>query len=178
MAVQWVRTQRASPFSNFRIWRNIERLIAGKTTYFSRARLGHKAESGGREAKVLGDLPLRHFPDRASLSFFSNRVQLSDERCLRYRLNRMCGRFTVRSSRGMKFNGVRSLDLPLEPRYNIAPGQKILVIADFGSGVELANVVWGLIPSWSTEPKGFINARAETLEDKPSFSESFQRRRS
>ena len=77
----------------------------------------------------------------------------------------------------MKFNGVRSLDLPLEPRYNIAPGQKILVIADFGSGVELANVVWGLIPSWSTEPKGFINARAETLEDKPSFSESFRRRR-
>lgn len=36
---------------------------------------------------------------------------------------------------------------------------------------------WGLIPSWSKEPKGIINARVETISDKPSFSESFQRRR-
>jgi putative SOS response-associated peptidase YedK len=38
-------------------------------------------------------------------------------------------------------------------------------------------LTWGLIPSWSTEGKGFINARAETLEEKPSFSESFRLRR-
>jgi len=38
-------------------------------------------------------------------------------------------------------------------------------------------LVWGLIPNWSKEPKGIINARAETLEDKASFSESFERRR-
>lgn len=37
--------------------------------------------------------------------------------------------------------------------------------------------LWGLIPSWSKEPKGFMNARPETVEDKPSFSESYQRRR-
>src|SRR5207253_9142382 len=37
--------------------------------------------------------------------------------------------------------------------------------------------LWGLMPSWSKVPKGSINARAETLEEKPSFSESFQRRR-
>jgi putative SOS response-associated peptidase YedK len=36
---------------------------------------------------------------------------------------------------------------------------------------------WGLIPSWSKEPKGIINARCETLDQKPSFSESFERRR-
>jgi putative SOS response-associated peptidase YedK len=36
---------------------------------------------------------------------------------------------------------------------------------------------WGLIPSWSREPKGIINARAETLTEKPSFRESFKRRR-
>lgn len=41
----------------------------------------------------------------------------------------------------------------------------------------LSAFVWGLIPSWSSEPKGFINARSETLEAKRSFSESFQRRR-
>jgi putative SOS response-associated peptidase YedK len=38
-------------------------------------------------------------------------------------------------------------------------------------------MVWGLIPSWSTDGKGFMNARAETLEEKPSFSESFRLRR-
>jgi putative SOS response-associated peptidase YedK len=38
-------------------------------------------------------------------------------------------------------------------------------------------LTWGLIPSWSTDGKGFINARAETLEEKPSFSESFRWRR-
>jgi putative SOS response-associated peptidase YedK len=38
-------------------------------------------------------------------------------------------------------------------------------------------MVWGLIPSWSSDGKGFINARAETLEEKPSFSDSFRLRR-
>ena len=38
-------------------------------------------------------------------------------------------------------------------------------------------LTWGLVPSWSTDGKDFINARAETLEDKPSFSESFRFRR-
>ena len=36
---------------------------------------------------------------------------------------------------------------------------------------------WGLVPSWSNEPKGIINARCETLDQKPSFGESFERRR-
>jgi putative SOS response-associated peptidase YedK len=52
-----------------------------------------------------------------------------------------------------------------------------LTIADFGSGLEARMITWGLIPSWSTDGKGFINARAETLEEKPSFKESFQQRR-
>jgi putative SOS response-associated peptidase YedK len=42
---------------------------------------------------------------------------------------------------------------------------------------EVALVQWGLVPSWSTESSGLINARAETLEEKPSFAESFIRRR-
>lgn len=36
---------------------------------------------------------------------------------------------------------------------------------------------WGLIPSWSTDSKGFINARAETLQKKASFREAFRERR-
>jgi len=64
-----------------------------------------------------------------------------------------------------------------ESRYNIAPTQTILAIVDLGRGLELASVLWGLIPSWSSDGKGLINARCETLEEKPSFSEAFQRRR-
>jgi putative SOS response-associated peptidase YedK len=88
----------------------------------------------------------------------------------------MCGRFTLRSPDRISLK-LRTPDLSFEPRYNIAPSQKILAIADFGNGLELTSMVWGLIPSWSHEGKGFINARSETLEAKPSFSESFQHRR-
>lgn len=89
----------------------------------------------------------------------------------------MCGRFTLRSRDRIKLNGLSPSDLPFGARYNIAPSQSILAIADFGNGTELNSLTWGLIPSWSSDGKGFINARCETLETKPSFSESFQRRR-
>lgn len=89
----------------------------------------------------------------------------------------MCGRYTLRSSRRFKAHRLRNSDLSFEARYNIAPGQQVLVVTDFGRGPELTYMTWGLIPSWSADAKGFINARSETLEDKPSFSESFQRRR-
>ena len=89
----------------------------------------------------------------------------------------MCGRFTLHSRDRIRLKGLASLDLPFEPRYNIAPSQEIIAIADFGSGPEMRSLVWGLIPSWSTDRKGFINARSETLEDKPSFSDSFRLRR-
>jgi len=89
----------------------------------------------------------------------------------------MCGRFTLHSRDRIKLKGLSTLDLPFEARYNIAPSQKILAIAHFGKGIEARLLTWGLIPSWSTDGKGFINARAETLEEKPSFSESFRLRR-
>jgi putative SOS response-associated peptidase YedK len=90
----------------------------------------------------------------------------------------MCGRYTLRSRGSTKFYGVPVSELPfLVLRYNIAPSQDVPVIVARDDGRELALFQWGLIPSWSKEPKGFINARSETLEEKPSFSESFQRRR-
>jgi putative SOS response-associated peptidase YedK len=90
----------------------------------------------------------------------------------------MCGRYTLRSRSNAKFYGVPASELPfLVPRYNIAPSQDVPVIIERGAARELALFQWGLIPSWSKEPKGFINARAETLEEKSSFSESLQRRR-
>ncbi len=89
----------------------------------------------------------------------------------------MCGRFTLQSAPRVKLNGVRNSDLPFEARYNIAPTQEVLVIADFGTGLELRKLVWGLIPARSNDGKIFINVRAETIDIKPSFSESFRRRR-
>ena len=90
----------------------------------------------------------------------------------------MCGRFTLRSPGRIRFDGERSSHLPsMAPRYNIAPSQEVLTITKSQGRRELSSFVWGLIPSWSKEPKGFINARCETLEEKPSFSESFQNRR-
>src|ERR1700694_1449901 len=89
----------------------------------------------------------------------------------------MCGRFTMHSRHRIKLKRSLVLDPACQARYNIAPSQQILAIADFGKGIEPRMLTWGLIPSWSTDGKGFINARAETLEEKPSFSESFRSRR-
>ena len=89
----------------------------------------------------------------------------------------MCGRFTLKSPGRIldRFQGSDSQ--PLLPRYNIAPSQNVIALADFGHGPELGSLTWGLVPSWSTDGKGSINARSETLETKGSFSESFQKRR-
>jgi putative SOS response-associated peptidase YedK len=89
----------------------------------------------------------------------------------------MCGRFTLRSRDRIRLKGFRNSNLPFEARYNIAPGQNVAAVGDFGKGLELTALSWGLIPSWSADAKPFINARAETLEDKPSFGESFRLRR-
>lgn len=90
----------------------------------------------------------------------------------------MCGRFTLRHPSRIKFDAKRQTPPPLfEPRFNIAPSQDILTVMSDGDQRTLVPARWGLIPSWSKEAKGFINARAETLESKPSFSESFATRR-
>lgn len=106
----------------------------------------------------------------------------ADPRRLGYHLP-MCGRFTLRSVDRLK-EKLKTLDwadisrLPLlGPRYNIAPSQEVLTITQPENEPALNVMTWGLIPSWSREPAGFINARAETLEEKPSFTESFARRR-
>lgn len=74
------------------------------------------------------------------------------------------------------------LELPasgLPPRYNIAPSQAVAVSANDSLGV-LAFYKWGLIPSWAKDPaigSNLINARAETLAEKPAFRSAFRRRR-
>ena len=90
----------------------------------------------------------------------------------------MCGRFTLKSPRRIKIPGVDPFAIDsLVPRYNIAPTQSVLTIMQREANREATFLQWGLIPRWSKEAKGFINAREETIEEKRSFSESFERRR-
>ena len=68
----------------------------------------------------------------------------------------------------------------LKPRYNIAPGQDVPMVRDTGDGRELSLARWGLVPHWSKEEKpkySTINARAETVAEKPTYREAFKRKR-
>ncbi|HEV8429581.1 MAG TPA: SOS response-associated peptidase [Pyrinomonadaceae bacterium] len=87
----------------------------------------------------------------------------------------MCGRFTLRSVDRIRLALGDRINLEyIPPRYNIAPTQPVIALTSLDHAEEL---VWGLRPNWSKEPKAVINARAETLDDKASFSDSFQKRR-
>jgi putative SOS response-associated peptidase YedK len=102
----------------------------------------------------------------------------------------MCGRYTL----AVTFDELKEFfqledDYPLlEARYNIAPTQPVLAVREetgAGSGGpvtkrQIAHFSWGLVPSWSKDPRQgakLINARAETLAEKPSFRHAFRRRR-
>jgi len=96
----------------------------------------------------------------------------------------MCGRFTLQIPAEMLFEvfGITETpSFPIEPRYNIAPTQQISVIrqyADYQS--RLDSMRWGLIPDWTKEtPVGpsLINARSETIAEKPSFRQAIKYRR-
>jgi putative SOS response-associated peptidase YedK len=93
----------------------------------------------------------------------------------------MCGRFNLTAS-GEDVAEAFGLDeIPtLEPRYNIAPTQPIAVVRldPAARRRRLASLVWGLVPEGAPETeRGFINARAETAWQKPSFRDAFARRR-
>jgi len=95
----------------------------------------------------------------------------------------MCGRF-VRKATAQDIADEFELDpgdigIDLAPRYNIAPGQQVAAVLSDGKP-RLEGLRWGLIPHWAKDPKiGYkmINARAETLSQKPSFKASLKRKR-
>jgi len=93
----------------------------------------------------------------------------------------MCGRFALSApvDTVLRHFHVRE-EVDLQPRYNIAPGQQVSVVRSGIAGSELAMLRWGLIPFWARDARiGYrlINARAETLEEKPSFRSSFKKNR-
>jgi putative SOS response-associated peptidase YedK len=95
----------------------------------------------------------------------------------------MCGRFALDAPA----EALATLfDLPeapvLAPRYNIAPTQPVGIVraTQDQSGREWALVMWGLVPSWAKDPTigaRMINARSETVAEKPSFRAAYKRRR-
>ncbi|MBN2362937.1 SOS response-associated peptidase [candidate division WOR-3 bacterium] len=98
----------------------------------------------------------------------------------------MCGRFAVKSSLAQlkkDFDAAMAESFDAQsvktPSYNVAPGQNVLILV-FEGNRKIKSAKWGLVPSWSKEPKtsySMINARAESLAVKPSFSGAFRNKR-
>jgi len=93
----------------------------------------------------------------------------------------MCGRYVITSPPA----AIRALfgyaEQPNFPaRYNVAPTQPIPIMRLADAQRHFALMRWGLIPAWVKDPKGFsllINARAESVLDKPAFRNAMRRRR-
>lgn len=93
----------------------------------------------------------------------------------------MCGRFTLtyKTKELQLLLGLPDSDLDWQPRYNIAPTQPIAAILD-NESKKIEFLRWGLIPSWAKDisiGNRLINARSETIMEKPSFKNAFNRRR-
>ncbi|HCU90080.1 MAG TPA: hypothetical protein DGR97_09055 [Gammaproteobacteria bacterium] len=93
----------------------------------------------------------------------------------------MCGRYTLTSDRE-----TLAATFGLEqssawiPRYNIAPSQMVPTLTGNYGSLVTTNLHWGLVPPWAKDRKigsRLINARAETVAEKPSFRAAFQKRR-
>ncbi len=93
----------------------------------------------------------------------------------------MCGRFTLRTSGAALAEQFQLAEVPdLAPHYNIAPTQEVAVIRATAAGRKLDFLRWGLIPAWAKDPSigaRMINARAETVAEKPAFRTAFKQRR-
>ncbi len=95
----------------------------------------------------------------------------------------MCGRYTNAAKKEQIKNEFKVGKLNLsssEPRYNIAPQQIIDVVFEPKGERILEQLKWGLVPRWAKDSdigNRMINARAETITEKPSFREVFQKRR-
>jgi putative SOS response-associated peptidase YedK len=94
----------------------------------------------------------------------------------------MCGRFTLRTNPqqlSLVFDCAIPADLP--PRYNIAPTQMVAAVRHDSAGDRGFSLLrWGLIPHWAKDLSigaRMINARAETVAEKPSFRTAFRQRR-
>ncbi|MBY6349057.1 SOS response-associated peptidase [Rhodococcoides corynebacterioides] len=95
----------------------------------------------------------------------------------------MCGRYaSTRSDDDLSslFDAVVRLGDPPEPSYNVAPTDPVRIVLDRDDDRQLRTVRWGLVPSWAKDKKiasRLINARSETVTEKPAFRKAAAKRR-
>ncbi len=94
----------------------------------------------------------------------------------------MCGRYTLRTPNDSLAERFKIDEYPssILPSYNIAPTQEVAAVVEEDEGRKLELLRWGLIPSWAKDPEigsRMINARGETVSEKPSFRKAFKARR-
>ncbi len=94
----------------------------------------------------------------------------------------MCGRFTSRHGTGEMGTlfGAAPVGEALGPSFNVAPGQLVQVVLEADGARVLVPMRWGLIPSWAKDAaigNRLINARAETVAERPAFRKALRERR-
>lgn len=93
----------------------------------------------------------------------------------------MCGRFTLRTSaQQLVLHFSCDISNDLAPTYNAAPTQAIAAVRSQAGSRQFARLRWGLIPAWAKDRSigsRMINARAETVAEKPAFRAAFRARR-
>lgn len=94
----------------------------------------------------------------------------------------MCGRFVLTTPADALAREFAALDpgLALGARYNVAPLQNVVIVREADGKRSLAMVRWGLLPAWTKDPalaSRLINARSETVAEKPSFRQAVKTRR-
>ncbi|MBD0380416.1 SOS response-associated peptidase [Paenibacillus sedimenti] len=95
----------------------------------------------------------------------------------------MCGRYTITvmlEELLLRYDIYYKYPSKYSPKYNVAPGQMVMAIVHDGEKNRLGELRWGLIPEWANDEKiayQTLNARSETLSDKPAFRTPFQRKR-
>jgi len=94
----------------------------------------------------------------------------------------MCGRFTLTASEAelMMRYGADQMTIDFAPRYNIAPGQFVPAVIESHGQRRIGALRWGLVPVWAKDEKiayKMINAKGETVHEKPAFKSSFLRKR-
>ena len=93
----------------------------------------------------------------------------------------MCGRYTLKASPEDVAEHFGLPEVPdLLPRYNVAPTQMVPAVKMTPDGRALTMLKWGLVPSWADDPgigSRMINARGETVAEKPAYRSAFKQRR-
>ncbi|MDQ3675506.1 MAG: SOS response-associated peptidase [Actinomycetota bacterium] len=95
----------------------------------------------------------------------------------------MCGRYTLATPDPAQIRARFPIGERIEVRrrYNVAPGDDVLAVVQRETEPEGAVLRWGLVPYWADDPRELgvktINARAETLEERPAYRDAFARRR-